>query len=386
MVLQLLQTEALEEAEGVVEASVEAVAMVEGKDEVGDKPSHKGMLKGNIQVMNLLKLLIHWIKTNRITSKVYYKEEMGLYGNRHLLQVDVDRLKTSLGTDLVSLMKLNVQQPQNCTVPLSVSGVSGILVSFIHSLPVRTQGQDGSCIPETKVRKNTVYTASREHQLNITCPVTYCKEIPVFKWYKIGAKNKYTDIIGSNQVKIAQEPAGLNGIISYLSFRKISTDDTGTYRCKISTSNFSSESHNIKVNVSDSSDHANTNNTSGISDTVSDVRWLLYVFICFGIPGLALIVMLISFMCINRCLRKANSRRHKNARFSPKPLSTTTKGKIQEFPKEENNIYHVPSDDLYTEALYIQNNQECTPDIWNGNRSHDEVQQIVYATHQQPTP
>ncbi|XP_060784877.1 B- and T-lymphocyte attenuator-like [Neoarius graeffei] len=271
----------------------------------------------------------------------------------------------------------------------SISVVSGILVCFIHPLPVHTQGQDGSCVPEIKVRKNTVHTASREHQLNIMCPVTYCKESPVFKWYKIGAENKYTDIIGSNQVKIAQEPTGLNGIISYLSFENISTDDTGVYRCMISTSNFSSESHNIKVNVSDSSDHANANNTSGIPGKVSDVRWLLYVFICLGIPVLVLIVMLISFLCINRCSRKANSRRHKNATFSPKPLSTTTtRGKTQEFPKEENNLYDAPSDDLHSETLYIQNDQECTPDTWNGNSRGDGngLRQIVYATLQHPTP
>lgn len=80
--------------------------------------------------------------------------------------------------------------------------------------------------------------------------MTYCKDTPVVRWFKIEDTNKYTHIIGTNQVNITQEPKGLNGIISCLSFRNISTDDTGVYRCMISTSNFSSESHNINVNVS----------------------------------------------------------------------------------------------------------------------------------------
>ncbi|KAF5899303.1 B- and T-lymphocyte attenuator-like, partial [Clarias magur] len=168
-----------------------------------------------------------------------------------------------------------------------------------------------SCVPEIKVRKNTVYSASRERLLNISCPVTYCAEVPTVAWMKIDETSKYIPINETNHLTITQERTGLKNIISYLSFRNISTHNNGVYRCKIFSTNFSLESHNININVSDSSYLTSANNSTGFSETKSDVSWLLYVFICLGILGLVVTVMLISFLCINICSRNANSRRNK---------------------------------------------------------------------------
>ncbi|XP_053483874.1 B- and T-lymphocyte attenuator [Ictalurus furcatus] len=273
-------------------------------------------------------------------------------------------------------------------VQFFISIVNSILVVFIVLVPVDTQDPVASCVAEIKIRKNTVYTASSASMLNISCPVTYCKEIPVVEWIKIDDTSKFIHISGTNQVTITQEQAGLKDIVSYLSFRNISTDDNGIYRCMISKSAFSLESHNINVNVSVFSYHDNTNNTIGFEEKVPGVSWLSYVFIGFGILCLVMIVMLISFLCINLHSRKSNSHRHKNATCCPKPPSATTSGKSQEIPEEQNNIYDAPTDDLHPEldSLYMGSDQECTLDMRNGNRIGDGSQQIVYATLQHPTP
>ncbi|KAG7330864.1 hypothetical protein KOW79_004833 [Hemibagrus wyckioides] len=260
-------------------------------------------------------------------------------------------------------------------------GIS-ILVVFIHIVPADTQDPGVSCVPEIKVRKNTVYTPFREHQFNISCPVTYCNEIPVVEWMKIDDRNNFLHINKTNQVTIIEEQTGLKEIISYLSFKNILPDDNAIYRCKVSTTGFSSESHNINLTVSDPSNNTNVNNTNVTGEKETDVRQLLYVFICLGILGLVVIVMLISFLCINRYSRK--SHRNKNG---PKPVSATTPGKSQEIPEEQSNIYDATSNDLHSEpdALCTGNNQKCTPDMRNGNRDSARSEQIVYATLQHPT-
>ncbi|MCJ8732857.1 hypothetical protein PDJAM_G00215970 [Pangasius djambal] len=265
-----------------------------------------------------------------------------------------------------------------------ISVVNSVLVVFILLVPVATQGPGAPCVPEIKVRKNTVYTPSSESRLNISCPVTYCEEIPAFGWIKIDNTNNFIRISETNQVTITQEQTGSKDIISYMIFRNISTDDNGIYRCMISTSNFSSESHNINVNVSVSSYTTNTNNTTN-NNTEKLASWHLYVFICSGILGLVMTVMMISFLCINRCSRKANSHRHKKATFCPKPLSATTSGKSQEIPEEQSNIYDAPTDDLYSDALYTGDSQECRAVTRNRKGSGDGSQQIVYASLQHPT-
>ncbi|XP_053353231.1 B- and T-lymphocyte attenuator-like [Clarias gariepinus] len=271
-------------------------------------------------------------------------------------------------------------------VPIFIWVVKSTLLVFILVVPVHTQGPVASCVPEIKVRKNTVYESSRERRLNIPCPVTYCAAVPAVAWMKIDETSKYIPINETNHVSITQEETGLKNIISYLSFRDISTHSNGVYRCKIFTGNFSLESHNININVSDSS-YLSANNSTGFSETKSDVSWLLYAFICLGILGLVVTVMMISFLCINICSRKAYSRRHKNAVPCLKPRSAPTSGKSQEIPEEQNNIYDVPTDDVHSEldSWHAQNDQECTSDMRNGYRSSDGSQQIVYATLQHPT-
>ncbi|KAK3568621.1 hypothetical protein QTP86_010633 [Hemibagrus guttatus] len=247
----------------------------------------------------------------------------------------------------------------------------------------RRENPDASCVPQIKVRKNTVYTPIREHQLNISCPVTYCNEIPVVQWIKIDDRNNFIHINETNQVTITEEQTGLKEKISYLSFKNILPDYNGIYRCKVFTPGFSSESHSINLTVSDPSNNTNVNNINGLTkERETDVRQLLYVFICLGILGLVMIVMLISFLCINRYSRKT----HRN-KSCLKPVTTTTPGKSQEIPEEQSNIYDATENDLHLEpdSLYTGNNQKCAPDMRNGNRDSDRSEQIVYATLQHPT-
>ncbi|KAK2849761.1 hypothetical protein Q7C36_008544 [Tachysurus vachellii] len=259
------------------------------------------------------------------------------------------------------------------------------LISVVFILIELADAQDSvtSCVPEIKLRKNTLYTASKENKLNISCPVTYCNEIPVVEWIKIGDMDIFMHIKETNQVTITEEQTGLKEIISYLSFRNFVPGDIGIYRCKVTTSGFSSESHNINVNVSDSAGYTSINSTTvPQKEKETDDRRLLYVFICLGTLGLVLFVMLISFLCINQCEFDTY------ALNCPRPASTTTSGKSQEIPEEQNNIYDATTDELHSElnSLCTENNQNCTPVTRNRNRSSDGSEQIVYATLQHPTP
>ncbi|XP_027018350.2 B- and T-lymphocyte attenuator [Tachysurus fulvidraco] len=271
-------------------------------------------------------------------------------------------------------------------VQFLISVVISILVVFILIVPADTQDSVTSCVPEIKLRKNTFYTASIEHQLNISCPVTYCNETPVVEWIKIGdIGNMFVHIKETNQVTVTKEQTGLKEIISYLHFRNFVPDDSGIYRCKVTTSGFSLESHNININVSDPPGYTSINSTTAPEkEKETDDRRLLYVFIFLGTLGLVLFVMLFSFLCINQYSR--NNHRRKNC---PRPASTTTSGKSQEIPEEQNNIYDATTDELNSEqnSLCIENNQKCTAVMEQGNRnSSDGSEQIVYATLQHPTP
>ncbi|KAI5106845.1 hypothetical protein C0J45_2483 [Silurus meridionalis] len=266
---------------------------------------------------------------------------------------------------------------------------SSRLVVFVLVLLVDAQDPVDLCVSNINLRKNTVYVVSSGSMLNISCPVSYCKDVPTVKWIKIDHTNNFIAISETNQITITQIQKVPKTIISYLSIRNISTNEQGFYRCMISYSNFSSESHNIIVNVSDSMNHTNENVTkAGIGVQASYISWFLYVFICVGILSLVMVVMLSSLLCINQCSRKSNSHRQNNAMVCPKPLSSTTSGKSQELPDEQNNIYDESTDDSRSrlDSLCASNDQEYTRDMRNGSKSNDVLRDIVYATLQHPAP
>ncbi|KAB5577347.1 hypothetical protein PHYPO_G00208820 [Pangasianodon hypophthalmus] len=190
-----------------------------------------------------------------------------------------------------------------------MSGFNGLLVAFVFHVIVLAQGQIASCVPEMKIRKNMLCTASSESKLNISCPVTYCEEIPAVGWIKIDNKNNFIHISGTNQVTITQEQTGLKDITSHMIFRNISTDDNGIYRCMISASNFSLESHNINVNVSGRT--LETADRIPIMVNVPQLSWLPYSFMCLGILLLLMTMTLTSSLSKCRCVCPTKTALHK---------------------------------------------------------------------------
>ncbi|KAI5106844.1 hypothetical protein C0J45_2482 [Silurus meridionalis] len=146
----------------------------------------------------------------------------------------------------------DLQEPAACDsrTPHHVY-TSSRLVVFVLVLLVDAQDPVDSCVSNINLRKNTVYVVSSGSMLNISCPVSYCKDVPTVKWIKIDTNN-FIVISETNQITITQIQKEPKTIISYLSIRNVSKIEQGFYRCMISYSNFSSESHNIIVNVSGS--------------------------------------------------------------------------------------------------------------------------------------
>lgn len=62
---------------------------------------------------------------------------------------------------------------------------------------------------------------------------------------------------------------------------------------------FNYKKHKVYLSFIDHS-YADVNNTTE-EGVVSGVKWLLYVCIGLGILSLVVMVMLISFLCINQC-------------------------------------------------------------------------------------
>ncbi|KAL6484370.1 hypothetical protein MHYP_G00064150, partial [Metynnis hypsauchen] len=110
----------------------------------------------------------------------------------------------------------------------------------------------GLCAPEVRVHKNTVYRASSKSPLRVPCPVRYCEQIPTVRWFRINDRDQAIPVSETDQVTVTQDhpTADEKEIISYLSFKSLSVQDDGIYRCEAVVSNSTSPSHNINVSVS----------------------------------------------------------------------------------------------------------------------------------------
>ncbi|XP_036430828.1 B- and T-lymphocyte attenuator-like [Colossoma macropomum] len=165
---------------------------------------------------------------------------------------------------------------------------------------VDAQGPAGLCVPAVRVRKNTVYRGSSKSLLRVPCPVTYCEEIPTVRWFRIKDTDKSIPVSETDQVTVTQEwsTADEKEIISYLSFKSLSVQDDGLYRCVAAGSNSTSESHNINVSVSEVMFVPVTASPT-VSVSKATVARMPYIIICSGVFSLVTIVMLIIFLSLH---------------------------------------------------------------------------------------
>ncbi|XP_036430138.1 B- and T-lymphocyte attenuator-like [Colossoma macropomum] len=212
-----------------------------------------------------------------------------------------------------------------------------MIVAFGLFVTVDAQGPAGLCVPAVRVRKNTVYRGSSKSLLRVPCPVTYCEEIPTVRWFRIKDTDKSIPVSETDQVTVTQEwfTAEEKEIISYLSFKSLSVQDDGLYRCAAAGSNSASESHNIKVSVSDTILDTVNGKVMFLPVTASPTvpvintaaAWMPYIIICSGVFCLVTIVMLIVLLSLYGCTCSRKPVKHTDqyttAVFTPVETSPT---------------------------------------------------------------
>lgn len=111
-------------------------------------------------------------------------------------------------------------------------------------------GED--CDVEMRVRRNTVYEASRGEVLKITCQVGFCNNSPpTISWYKLEktAGRVPVNVSSSSHIKTEWESLNHSEGILFLIFQNILTNDSGVYQCGSYTHSGVALSHVINIYV-----------------------------------------------------------------------------------------------------------------------------------------
>ncbi|XP_035531983.1 B- and T-lymphocyte attenuator isoform X2 [Morone saxatilis] len=162
-----------------------------------------------------------------------------------------------------------------------------------------------SCDVELKVRRSTGWKVPPQQGLTVKCPVKHCGESLNITWCKLLDTNKCERIHEAENVEIKQNDEDFKDeVISFLTFKRISIDDDGLYRCSIKVYKYNELiSHIINISVSDlhhgiNNSENNAYSIQGISNSENDAyqlpivadhgeeSWLPYFYICFGVAFL----------------------------------------------------------------------------------------------------
>ncbi|KAL7882115.1 hypothetical protein AOLI_G00089640 [Acnodon oligacanthus] len=268
--------------------------------------------------------------------------------------------------------------------------LNGLLLALILLGSVDAQGSADLCVPAVRVRKNTVYRGSSKSPLRVPCPVTYCEQIPTVRWFRIKDTDTSIPVSETDRVTVTQDrpTADEKEIISYLSFKSLSDQNDGIYRCVAVGSTSTSQSHNINVSVSDSNlDTFNgTSLTPAPQNLINGFTWMPYIIICSGILGLVIVVMLISFLSLHGCIcsRKAKKQRTQ-VPLSPNISKYNGHVQGQEKPEQRKKVLDTSKETLEPDmpSLHPVTDQKSTPSRSSGEQG---PQQIVYATLEHLTP
>ncbi|XP_034043005.1 uncharacterized protein si:ch211-214p13.8 [Thalassophryne amazonica] len=187
-------------------------------------------------------------------------------------------------------------------------------LAFVGFVGTFGKNLDPSCKVAVKVQSGTTWKAVPQKKLTINCTAKHCGETFLVTWYKSDTK-KYEQINDTVNVKIRQSNTFLKDeLISFLEFKRISTQDAGLYSCKIQAYKYAAMSHFINVLVSDNN-RAVGSYRNGTYDSVFSAAkdealynnkvlyWLPYFAICVGIVLLVLLLTVIaklSLYCYTR--------------------------------------------------------------------------------------
>ncbi|XP_029967917.1 uncharacterized protein LOC115403212 [Salarias fasciatus] len=171
-------------------------------------------------------------------------------------------------------------------------------------------GEDGvsSCQAELLVRRGTIRRALPGHTVTVRCSLKHCGQPLNVTWCKIRSSGRCERIRETENVGITQQPDGWtkDEVTSSLSFKKISVEEDGLYRCEVKGLAIG---HAINILVSDlnqeaqhSDDHAaeslKTHNDGSIV-------WLPYFAIFCGIALPVILLTGVTLLSFRSCYRPA---------------------------------------------------------------------------------
>ncbi|XP_017570593.1 uncharacterized protein LOC108437767 [Pygocentrus nattereri] len=243
-------------------------------------------------------------------------------------------------------------------------------VSFICG---KTQEPVLDCIPSLRVPRNTVWKSPEKETLKINCTVTtesHCWKNLSVSWCKIEDTDHCRPLNHSNHTGTGWRNITEKERKFFLIFWSLSLQDAGLYRCKSDGPVFTT-SHGINVTVTASDTDvevvSNENKTTNGSLIVpSDLQWLPYAYICSGIVGLVLTVLVVALLVI-RCQGPKQSKKekvadHQSSTSQRPPFTSTvhdsvTRGNTHSLPTQLNP----PSPCIYDNAPIRASSQRDGP-------------------------
>lgn len=105
-----------------------------------------------------------------------------------------------------------------------------------------------SCEVELRVQRATTLKFAPQQHVTLRCPVKHCGQSQNVTWCK--QLDNCEPINSTESVEMTQKDGHVDELISYLTFKSISTDDDGLYRCYLKGYEVELTSHVINVSVS----------------------------------------------------------------------------------------------------------------------------------------
>lgn len=115
-------------------------------------------------------------------------------------------------------------------------------------LSFNSSGLNPKCSVALLVKRGTSLTSAPGRRLTLKCPVKHCGERVKVGWCK--ESDKCADIPPTDNMEITQASSSDHGLTAFLTFRSVSPEDSGLYRCSVKEDQNQDVSHAITVVVS----------------------------------------------------------------------------------------------------------------------------------------
>ncbi|XP_024860403.2 B- and T-lymphocyte attenuator isoform X1 [Kryptolebias marmoratus] len=170
-------------------------------------------------------------------------------------------------------------------------------------------GEDpsSSCDLFVEVKRGTTHRVVPGQSLTVSCPLKHCGQPLNVTWCKIFNTTSCEQVLKLENVEIRQNYEK-DELISFLSFKQVSMDNDGLYRCELMGNEPSVVGHSINISVSDLNHGAdNADNKAAVVTAVSqggvddidgtNYSWLPYFIICVTILLLVITLTTLTLLC-----------------------------------------------------------------------------------------